>query len=168
MEEIINRVAESGIKTINLENLIPQGKRSEIDLKDLLFQGFVLKENDFRTFINETQWSSYSDNFVNVVCSADAIIPNWAYMLVASRLSGVAEKVIFGDKNALESQLLLDEINKIDLNEYRDERVIIKGCSDKAIGEDAYLNLTLRLTPVVKSLMFGEPCSAVPVFKKRK
>lgn len=168
MEEIINRVAESGIKTINLEQLIPNGERSEIDLKDLLFQGLVLRENDFRGFINDTDWGKYSGHFVNVCCSADAIVPNWAYMLIASRLSGVAKKVVFGDKGNLESQLLLDEIAQLNLNDYTDERVIIKGCSDKAIAEEAYLNLTLRLTPVVKSLMFGEPCSAVPVYKKKK
>lgn len=168
MDEIINRVADSGIKTINLESLFPSGSRLEIDIKDLLFQGLVLRENDFRQFIKDTDWESYKDSFVNVTCSADAIVPNWAYMLIASSLSGVAKKVVFGNENELESKLLLEVIESINLDEYRDERVIIKGCSDKAISEEAYLNLTLKLTPVVKSLMFGEPCSAVPVYKKGK
>ena len=167
MEEIVNRVAESGIKTIDLEKLKPVGSRSEIDLKDLLFQELVLRENDFRQYIKDTDWSRYHDHFVNVNCSADAIIPNWAYMLIASKLSGEAKKVVFGDKKELEKQLLLNVIDTIDLSIYKDERVIIKGCSDEAIAEEAYLNLTLRLTPVVKSLMFGEPCSAVPVYKKK-
>lgn len=167
MEEIVNRVAESGIKTIDLEKLKPSGIRSEIDLKDLLFQELVLRENDFRQFIKDTDWSRYRDHFVNVSCSADAIIPNWAYMLIASNLSAVAKKVVFGNKKDLEKQLLLNVIDNLDLSLYTDERVIIKGCSDEAIAEEAYLNLTLRLTPVVKSLMFGEPCSAVPVYKKK-
>ena len=168
MAEIINRVAESGIKTINLESLFPSGKRVEIDIKSLLFQGLVLRENDFRQYIKDTDWNAYKNCFVNVTCSADAIVPNWAYMLIASKLSGIAKKVVFGSKNELESKLLLEVIDIINLNEYIDERVIIKGCSDKAISEEAYLNLTLKLTPVVKSLMFGEPCSAVPVYKKGK
>jgi hypothetical protein len=168
MEEIINRVADSGIKTIDLEKLIPTGMRSEIDIKELLFQGLVLREKEFRQFIKDRDWETYRDHFVNVTCSADAIVPNWAYMLIATQLSSIAARVIFGDKNALETQLLLDEIEALDLSEYKDERVIIKGCSDKAIAEKAYLNLTLRLTPVVNSLMFGEPCSAVPVYKKKK
>jgi hypothetical protein len=167
MEEIVNRVAESGIKTIDLEKLKPAGSRSEIDLKDLLFQELVLRENDFRQFIKDTDWTIYSDHFVNVTCSADAIIPNWAYMLIASNLSGLAKRVVFGDKKDLEKQLLLNVIDNMDLSVYKDERVIIKGCSDEAIAEEAYLNLTLKLTPVVKSLMFGEPCSAVPVYKKK-
>jgi hypothetical protein len=167
MEEIINRVAESGIKTINLENLIPAGKRSEIDLKDQLFQGLVLRENEFRQFIKDTDWPSYKDQYVNVYCSADAIIPNWTYMLIASKLAGVAKHVVFGNKKELEKQILLDTIKQINKEDYANERVIIKGCSEEAIAEEAYLNLTLLLTPVVKSLMFGEPCSAVPVYKRK-
>ena len=167
MEEIVNRVADSGIKTIDLEKLKPSGQRSEIDLKKLLFQELVLREGEFRQYIKETDWNLYSDQFVNVTCSADAIVPNWAYMLIASKLSGVAKKVVFGDRKELEKQLLLNEIDSVDLNQFTDERVIIKGCSDEAIAEEAYLNLTLKLTPVVKSLMFGEPCSAVPVYKKK-
>jgi len=167
MSEIINRVADSGIQTIDLESLIPIGNRSEIDLKDLLFQELVLREGDFRKYIQGSDWELYRDHYVNVTCSADAIIPNWAYMLIASKLSGIAKKVIFGSKQSLETQLLLDLINKIDESVYADERVIIKGCSDEAISEEVYLNLTLKLTPVVKSLMFGEACSAVPVYKKK-
>lgn len=167
MEEIINRVADSGIKTIDIEKLKPSGVRSEIDIKKLLFQELVLRESDFRQYIKENDWSSYSDQFVNVTCSADAIIPNWAYMLIASKLSGIAKKVVFGDRKELEKQLLLNEIESFDLSQFDNERVIIKGCSDEAISEEAYLNLTLKLTPIVKSLMFGEPCSAVPVYKKR-
>ncbi len=167
MEEIVNRVADSGIKTIDLEKLKPSGIRSEIDLKKLLFQELVLRESEFRLYIKETDWTLFNDQFVNVTCSADAIVPNWAYMLIASKLSGIAKRVVFGDRKELEKQLLLNEIDSVDLSQYNDERVIIKGCSDEAIAEEAYLNLTLKLTPVVKSLMFGEPCSAVPVYKKK-
>lgn len=167
MDEITNRVAESGLKTIDLEDFKPQGFRSEIDIKNLLFKGLVLRENEFRQFIKETDWESYKDHFVNITCSADAIVPNWAYMLIASKLSGIAKQVVFGSKKELETKLLLDAINSHDVDEYIDQRVIIKGCSDEAIAEEAYLNLTLKLTPLVKSLMFGEPCSAVPIYKKK-
>ena len=167
MDKIINRVADSGIKTIDIEKWKPEGKRSVIDLSEHLFQGLVLRENDFRSYLNETDWIKYKDHFVSVHCSADAIIPNWAYMLIASNLSGIAKKVVFGSLQDLETQLILDVINGLDLAAYENERVIIKGCSDDAIAEAAYLELTVKLTPVVKSLMFGEPCSAVPVFKRK-
>jgi hypothetical protein len=167
MDEIINRVAESGIKTIDPEQLIPKGIRSEIDIKKLLFQGLVLREKVFRQFIKETNWQDYKDHFVNITCSTDAIVPNWAYMLIASNLSGIATKVIFGNKKDMESKLLLEAIDMLDLSEYIDQRVIIKGCSDEAITEEAYLNLTFILTPIVKSLLFGEPCSAVPIYKNK-
>ena len=144
MEEIINRVADSGIKTIDIEKLKPSGVRSEIDIKKLLFQELVLRESDFRQYIKENDWSSFSDQFVNVTCSADAIIPNWAYMLIASKLSGIAKKVVFGDRKELEKQLLLNEIDAFDLSQFDNERVIIKGCSDEAISEEAYLNLIGR------------------------
>ena len=168
MDEIVNKVAESGLMTIDLEKMIPEGPRAEIDLKDLLFQGMVLREKDFRNYIKETDWDSYAGHYVNVRCSADAIVPNWAYMLIASKLSGIANQVVFGDKSELESRLVLKQIEALDYSSYHDERVIIKGCSDTVISEEAYLNLTMKLTPHVKSLMFGEPCSAVPVYKKRK
>jgi hypothetical protein len=167
MNEIVNKVAESGLITIDLEKMIPEGPRAEIDLKELLFQGLVLREKDFRQYIKETDWDAYAGHFVNVRCSADAIVPNWAYMLIASKLSGIANEVVFGDRMQLESRLVLKQIKALDCSLYNDERVIIKGCSDKMISEEAYLNLTMRLTPHVKSLMFGEPCSAVPVYKKR-
>lgn len=167
MEEIVNRVTDSGIKTIDLEKWKPSGNRSEIDLKDLLYQGLVLRENEFRQFIKDTDWDKYKGHFVNVYCSADAIVPNWAYMLISSKLSQVADKIVFGDRNELESHLILSEISSRDLSEFEGERVIIKGCSDSVIGERAYLEITLKLTPLVKSLMFGEPCSSVPIYKKK-
>lgn len=168
MDEIVNKVAESGLITIDLEKMIPEGPRAEIDLKDLLFQGLVLREKDFRNYIKESDWDAYNGRFVNVTCSADAIVPNWAYMLIASKLSGIAKRVVFGSKSELESRLVLEQIDALDCSLYEGERVIIKGCSDQVISEEAYLNLTMRLTPHVNSLMFGEPCSAVPVYKKRK
>lgn len=167
MEEIVNRVSESGIKTIDLEKWRPSGQRAEIDIKDLLYEGLVLRENEFRQFLKDTDWDAYREHFVNVHCSADAIVPNWAYMLIASMLSDVATKVVFGDRNELEAQLILNEISQKNLKEFEGERVIIKGCSDSIIGEKAYLEITNRLTPIVKSLMFGEPCSSVPIFKRK-
>jgi len=166
MGEIINRVVDSGIKTINIESWKIEGERSVIDLGDHLYKGLVLRENEFRAYLKNTDWTSYQDHFVGIYCSLDAIIPNWAYMLLTSKLSGIAKKIVLGNKEELESQMIIDQIREMDLSEYENERVIIKGCSDEVISEKAYLELTVKLTPVVRSLMFGEPCSAVPVFKR--
>lgn len=167
-EPIINKVAQSGLITLNLEKYYPQGERKQIDLKDVLFMGMILKEKDFRQWVKEHDWNQYQNTFVAVYCSTDAIIPTWAYMLVASKLSGIATKVVFGDLQTLESILWEDAIKDIDQEQYRDQKMVIKGCSNLPVSEAAYLLITQKLTPVVSSLMFGEPCSTVPVYKAHK
>lgn len=166
-DEIVNKVAQSGLVQLDMKDFYPPGIRSEIDLKEQLWQGLALKEHDFRSWIKEHDWSAYQDHFVSVHCSADAIIPNWAYMLVSSALAPFAKKVVAGDRKALESILFEEFLQELDLEAYRDERLIIKGCTDLPIPEHAYLALTTALSEVAKSVMFGEPCSTVPVFKRR-
>jgi len=168
VEEIVNKVEHSGLVQLDMKDFYPQGQRAKIDLKEQLWQGLALKEKDFRQFIKEHNWAAYQDKFVAVHCSADAIIPNWAYMLVASALAPFAKKVVAGNSKMLESVLFEDLLRELDLEQYRDERLIIKGCTDLPIPEHAYAALTTELSKVAKSVMFGEPCSTVPVFKRPK
>jgi hypothetical protein len=166
MEEIINKVAASGLITIDLEEMYPSGDRLELDIAPQLWQGLALREKDFRQWILENDWSIYKGKHVAYYCSADAIIQPWAFMLVASRLSGCAATAVQGRRDELESLLFRSVIDAIDVEQYRDKRCVIKGCSNKPVPASAYAHLVIRLQPVVKSLMFGEPCSTVPVFKK--
>jgi hypothetical protein len=168
MEEVfINKVANSGIETINLEAYFPVGERVSIDVKELLFMELVLKEKDFREWIKANDWTQYSEKFVAVYCSSDAIVPTWAYMLISSKLSGIAQKVVFGDLNALESALWENALNTLEVENYKDKKVVIKGCGDLPVSAAAYTNISSKLVPVVQSLMYGEPCSTVPVFKRK-
>lgn len=167
-EEIVNKVASSGLITIDLAEFIPQGERAIIDLKDQLWQGLVLKEKDFRQYIKDHNWAEYKDKFVAVYCSTDAIIPAWAFMLVASALTPHAKRVVQGNAETLETVLFIESLQKINPEDYRDARVVVKGCGDEKVPFAAYAELTSRLQPVVKNLMFGEPCSTVPVFKRAK
>lgn len=166
MEPIVNKVAESGIITLDLAPYLPAEGAFPFDLKPFLFREMILKEKDYRTALQTHDWSQYKDKHVAVHCSADAIIPVWAYMLAASYLQPVAASVYFGTEDELNKILLTDRINKIDLDEYTDKRVVIKGCGDTPIPDAAYLAVTVHLRPVVKSIMYGEPCSTVPVYKK--
>lgn len=166
--EFVNKVANSGLITINLEHYYPLGERVLLDIKDQLFMGMVLKEKDFRQFIKEHDWQQYQDKFVAVSCSVDAIIPTWAYMLIASKLSGIAKKIVFGNLQTLETVLWEEVLNEFPVEDYRDEKIVVKGCGDLPIGADAYLTLTSKLVSVASSVMFGEPCSTVPVFKAKK
>jgi Protein of unknown function (DUF2480) len=167
MSEIItNKVAESGIITIDPANYIPAGETVVFDLKDHLFMGLMLKEKDFREALKKTDWEQYRDKNVAVTCSADAIIPVWAYMLVASYLQPVAKEIVMGDEKELLRQLFIKNISLININELADQRIVIKGCGDIPIGDYVYLELTKILRPVAKSIMYGEPCSTVPVYKK--
>jgi hypothetical protein len=166
--EFVNKVANSGLITINLENYYPHGERILLDIKDQLFMGIVLKEKDFRQFIKEHDWQQYQDKFMAVTCSVDAIIPTWAYMLVAAKLSGVAKKIVFGTLATLETVLWENVLNEFSTEEFRDQKIVIKGCGDLPIGADAYLKLTTKLVEVASSVMFGEPCSTVPVYKSKK
>jgi hypothetical protein len=166
MSEIINKVAASGLVTINLEEFFPEGDRVFLDIKDQLWQGLALREQDFREWIKTHHWESFRDKYVAVLCSVDAIIPNWAYMLIASKLEGVAKRFYFGSPETLENIIFSELINSFDQENYRDKRIIIKGCSDRPVPTSAYVELVKKLQPVAKSIMFGEPCSTVPVFKR--
>lgn len=166
-EEIINKVAQSKLVTINLADYYPKEKTMLFDLKPFLFMELILKEKDFREALLKTDWSLYQDKIVAVTCSADAVIPMWAYMLAATYLQPVATEIIMGDEQKATEQAFLKNIQAINENEYADTRVVIKGCGDLPIGESAYMEITKKLRPVAKSIMYGEPCSTVPVFKKK-
>ncbi len=167
MTEIVNKVAQSGLISLDIKDFYPKGERVAIDLKDQLWQGLVLKEKDFRAWVKEHNWSSYADQHVSVHCSVDAIVPTWAYMLVVSDLNDIAATVSFSSPSEHEMNVVQQHIQSLDFSEYKDQRVIIKGCSDIAAPEVAFTELTKALKPIVKSLMFGEACSSVPVFKRR-
>jgi hypothetical protein len=167
MDAIVNKVAESGLITLDLEEFYPKEDIVAFDLKDYLFMGMILKEKDFRAALQGLVWGDYSDKHVALYCSAEAIIPLWAYMLVSTNLSGIAKRVFAGTPDDMRKQLFIEKIRGINADEYTDKRVVIKGCGDLEVGEFAYVEVTTKLTPVVKSLMFGEACSAVPVFKKK-
>lgn len=168
MEEITNRVANSGLITLDLGEMYPAGERVLLDIKDQLFQGLILREKDFREFITTHDWSQYNNKFVAVTCTADAIIPDWSWMLLASALQPFAKKIVFGDLEKLETVLFTEVLSAFDSEQYRDARVVIKGCGDKPVPKTAYIELTRVLQPVVKSIMYGEPCSTVPVYKRPK
>lgn len=163
---IINKVAQSGLITIDLESFYPQGERVLFDIKDLLFQGLILKEKDFREFIKNEDWSKYKDKYVALICSADAIVPTWAYMLLATHLEPFVKKVVFGDLETLETILYNEIFSKLNVNDYKDARVVIKGCGHLPVPKSAYVELTRLLRPIAKSIMYGEPCSTVPLYKR--
>ena len=166
METIINKVSQSGLAEIDLETFYDEAPREIYDIKEQLFMGLMLKEKEFREFIKTNDWIKYSGKHVAIICSADAIVPTWAYMLVANKLSGLAKSFVFGDLNVLEFSLFKEKIDAINLDDYKDQRVVVKGCSKKPVPVSAYVYLTEKLTPIVKSIMYGEPCSTVPVYKR--
>ncbi|WP_020529223.1 DUF2480 family protein [Flexithrix dorotheae] len=167
-EQIINRVANSPLISIDLEEYYHPGERVVYDLKQNLFQELILREKDFRAFVKENDWSQYKDKNVAIVCTADAIVPTWAFMLIASKLQPHANMVTFGSLEELESALFREAISKINTEELKDRMVVVKGCSDLPVPVSAYVELTRKLRPIVKSIMFGEPCSTVPIYKKPK
>jgi hypothetical protein len=166
-DEIINRVANSKLVTFNLEDHYPPGQRVLFDVKDWLLEGFVLREKDFREQAAAHDWSQYRDSYVALTCSTDAIIPAWAYMLLTTYLQPFAKKVVSGDLETLETILYADVLSKLDISELKGKPVIIKGCSNKPVPKNAYLLLIEKLQPVVKSLLYGEACSSVPLFKNK-
>ena len=166
-EQFINKVAESGIITLDPSTYIPFGETAVFDMKEHLFMGLILKEKDFREALKTLDWEQYRDKNVAVTCTADAIIPVWAYMLVASNLQPVAKEMVMGDEKELHRQLFLKNISKINSDDFADKRVVIKGCGETPIGDFVYMELTKILRPVAKSIMYGEPCSTVPVYKKK-
>ena len=166
-ENIINKVAQSGLVTLDPAQFYAPGERVVYDIKDNLFHGLMLREKDFREFVKTHDWAQYEGKNVAVTCSADAIVPAWAYMLLANRLAPYAREVVFGDTELLETVLFVKEIARMDPEQYRDQRLVIKGCGDIPVPVSAYVELTKKLTPVAKSLMFGEPCSTVPIYKRK-
>ena len=164
---IINKVAESGLITIDLEEYYPKGEAMVFDMKDHLFMGMILKEKDFRDALKKLDWEQYRDKYVAITCTADAVIPVWAYMLVASNLSGIAKDFVMGNEKELHRSVFLKNLSSININEYTDKKIVIKGCGETPIGDFAYAEITKLLRPVAKSIMYGEPCSTVPVYKKK-
>lgn len=166
MDEIVNRVANSPLRTIDLEAFYDETEIVEFDMKEHLFQGLILREKDFRGFIKEHDWDSYQDKHVALHCSADAIVPTWAYMLVSSKLNGKAKTIHFGSSADLQQRLMIDRLHSLDLSEYQDKPIVIKGCSKFEVPIGVYTEATKLLTPIAKSIMYGEPCSTVPIYKK--
>ena len=167
-EVFVNKVAESALVTIDLEDYFPKMPIEVFDLKGHLFMELILKEKDFREALKATDWTIYQDQVVAVCCSVDAIIPMWAYMLVGAYLQPYAKRIEFGQPENVKSKLLEQAINAIDASDFLDKRVVIKGCGEMPIDESAYLTITTKLRPVAKSIMYGEPCSTVPIYKKAK
>lgn len=166
-DEIINRVANSKLVTIDLEDYYPKGNRVLFDIKDWLFEGFVLREKDFRTHVAEFDWSQYQDCYIALTCTSDAIIPGWAFMLLSIQLEPYAKKIVVGTLETLEISIYQDVISNLDVSEFINKPIIIKGCSKKPVPENAYIMLATKLKPVAKSIMYGEACSSVPLYKKK-
>ena len=167
-DEIINKVAESGLVTIDLEKYLPlKDELVVFDLKDFLFMGMILKEKDFREALKKHDWEQYKNKNVAITCSVDAIIPVWAYMLVTSYLQPIARQTLVGNEKELNKAIILKNIASINATEFADKRIVLKGCGDTPIDDFAYAEATRVLLPVAKSIMYGEPCSTVPVYKKK-
>lgn len=167
-DRIVNKVAESGLISLDLEQWYPKVPIALFDIKDHLFMGMIIKEKEFRESLKQTDWSVYKEKVVAITCSADAIIPVWSYMLLASYLQPVCSEMFMGTEQELIKHLFLRNIEAADLSSFKEQRVIVKGCGDTPIGEFAYVEITKKLLPIVKSLMYGEPCSTVPIYKKPK
>lgn len=167
MDGIVNKVAESGLITLDLERFYPTEEVVEVDIKDFLFMEMLLKEKEFREQLDQVEWGVYKNKIVAVFCSTDAIIPMWAYMLVSTKLTPHAKEVILGNKKETTEKAVEKNIQLMDVEPFREKRVVVKGCGDIEIPPSAYLTISNKLLPVVKSLMYGEPCSTVPVYKKK-
>ncbi|MBK7668438.1 MAG: DUF2480 family protein [Sphingobacteriaceae bacterium] len=167
-DEIVNKVSNSGLITIDLEEFYPEGDRVLLDVKPLLFQELILKEKDFREFIKNEDWAKYKNKLVAITCTNDAIVPTWAYMLLSLALESQAKKIVFGGLNDLENILFEEAMSKMDFSQYKDARIVIKGCSGKPVPTNAFVKLTAALKPLAKSIMYGEPCSTVPLYKAPK
>lgn len=167
-DEIVNKIANSGLVNIDLEDWYPRGNRKTLDIAPWLYEGIMLREKDFREHIANHDWSQYNDSYVAVFCSEDAIIPQWAWILISKSLNGHAIRSVYGSLEHLELVLFEEVLSKIDATEYHGKKVIVKGCSNLPVPTQAYIRLTELLTPVVQSLMYGEACSTVPIYKKPK
>jgi hypothetical protein len=167
-DSIINRVANSSLVSLDLEDYYHKGERVLYDIKDNLFHELILKEKDFRDFIKNNDWSIYKDKNVSIICSVDAVVPTWAYMLLASRIGPFSNLVVFGDLLALEQALFQQALSKIDINKFKDAKVVVKGCGNFPVPTFAYVEITRLLSSVAHSVMYGEPCSTVPIYKRLK
>ena len=167
-DEFVNKVAESGLITIDLEEYYPKEPTAIFDMKEHLFMGLIIKEKEFREALKNLDLSIYQNKNVAITCTTDAIIPVWAYMLVTTYLQPIAKEVVFGNEDFLHKTIFLKNLHTINVDDYIDKRVVIKGCGELLITEAAYVEITKRLRPVVKSIMYGEPCSTVPIYKKPK
>ena len=164
--EIVNRVASSALKVFDLEEYFIPGERVVLDIKDQLYEGIILREKPFREFIKAHDWSQYEEKFVAVTCSEDVIVPTWAYMLLTSVLEPFARTVVFGGLEELETKIYFEALARVDWQQFADAKVVIKGCSKVAVPTAAYVEATRLLRPYAASIMYGEPCSTVPVYKK--
>lgn len=167
-EELVNRVAQSGLITIKLDEFYPKEKILEFDLKPYLFQGLILKEIEFRKALKEIEWADYQNAYLSINCSSDAIIPTWAYMLIASYAFPYAKEIVYGSRDQFLQSYFRSKIRAINPEDYRDAKIVIKGCSDLEVPVSAYIDLTSHLQGYASSIMYGEPCSTVPVYKKKK
>jgi hypothetical protein len=167
-EGIVNRVAGSSLISLDLEDYYHKGERVVYDMAQNLFQGLILKEKDFRDFIKNNNWDVYSGKNVAIVCTADAILPTWAYMLLLSKLTPYANMVVAGDLADLEQALYQQAISQIDFAKFKDAKIVVKGCGKLPVPVFAYAELTRKLLPYAASIMYGEPCSTVPVYKRAK
>ncbi len=167
-EEIINRVAKSPLVTIDLEELYPEGQRTVFDISNWLYEGLILREKDFRENVLNHDWNVYQDHYVALTCKTEAIIPSWAYLLITTKLANFATKVVVGNLELLETSIFQEIISNLNENEFKDKPVIIKGCSDKPIPETAQVQLVEKLLPTAKTILFGEACSTVPLYKRKK
>ncbi len=166
-DEIVNKVAQSKLVTFDLEDYYPEGDRVILDIKDWLYEGLILREKEFRRYVSEHNWKQYQDAYVALNCSSDAIIPGWAYMLLSSKLEPYTKKTIVGNLEQLETTLYQSVIENLNVSSFKDKPVIIKGCSNKPVPPNAYLWITSKLQPVAKSIMYGEACSSVPLYKRK-
>ncbi len=167
MTDIKNRVAESKLITFDLEDLYQEGRREVLDIKDWLYEGFILREKEFRAHLENADWAQYQDAYVALTCSTDAIVPGWAFMLVTSKLTPFTKKVVIGDLETLETALYQEQLSQLDLEPFTNKPVIIKGCSNKPVPENAYILAMTQIQKVAKSVMYGEACSAVPLYKRK-
>lgn len=165
--EIVNRVAKSKLITFNLEDYYHDGERIRFDIKDWLFQGLILKEKDFRGMVKDHDWSQYQDCNVALYCSEDAIVPTWAYMLLTTKLEPYVHMISFGDLDQLENTLFQDALSNVEIESFEGAKVVVKGCGDLPVPDYAYVEITRLLRPVASSIMYGEPCSTVPLYKAR-
>ena len=167
MSEIVNRVAQSSLVTLDLEEYYPEGERVLLDISPWLFEGIILKEKEFRQQVADHNWPAYKDSYVAITCSTDAIIPAWAYMLITSKLQPYAKQIVQGTLTDLETRIFTEIIEQLDLSPFKDKPVIIKGCSNKPVPPNAYVWATEKIQSVAKSVMYGEACSSVPLYKRK-